>query len=316
MKIKVERPNGIYAEIIQHSKAKDSGKEVLTVAVKYGLIVHSEFLRHRMLSRGVKSNRAIPAKVIRKEVLEDPYIPVFLGRNKPGMQSTLEIRYRWLGKAIWCLSRYPAVFAHWLLEKIGAHKEWANRLLNPWQWVRETITATDWQNVFALRDHPAAQRDVREVVVCIKEALELSREKKAYTELSPGEWHTPYIVQFRDEKGHLHYMDNDREEISVEEALTCSAARCARSSYDKHDGGMSLYADDKKLFDTLLSDDPKHCSPVEHMATPISSQTLPFEPDDWEKGITHVDAEGNLYSGNLCGFIQYRQMIEGHTKKG
>jgi len=46
--VKVQKDNGIYAEVIAHS-VSPQGKEIVTVAVKYGLFVHAEFLRHRQL---------------------------------------------------------------------------------------------------------------------------------------------------------------------------------------------------------------------------------------------------------------------------
>lgn len=268
MQTKVEKENGIYAEVVAHSKSP-SGAEIVTIAVKYGLFVHAEFLRHRMLSRGVKSNRAIPTKVIRSEVLNDPYIPVFLGKNKRGMQSVEEICLKRAGKAIFLGARYPIVFAHWLLEKLGAHKEWTNRLLNPWQWVRETITATEFENLYALRLHPAAQRDIQQVVECIKDAIELSRLCNNVVELQPGEWHTPYLQQYRDLSGVLYYYDNDGKSLSIQQALEASTARCARSSYDKHDGTTTTWEYDTDLYCSLIADDPKHMSPAEHQATPM-----------------------------------------------
>lgn len=317
--VKVEKDNGIYAEVIKHSST-EHGKEIATVAVKYGLIVHSELLRHRMLSRGVKSNRAIPTKVIRQEVLNDPYVPVFLGLNKPGMVSTQEIKWKRIGKAIFLSVRYPVVFAHWLLEKLGAHKEWTNRLLNPWQWVRETITFTEANNMYALRMHPAAQRDAQYVVECIKEAVDKSRECGNVDVLSNSEWHTPYVTSFRDTNGEFVYMDNDGSYLTPAEASVCSAARCARSSYDKHDGGKATLEDDVKLFSSLMDDNPKHASPVEHQASPMSKPTVAMHTTVKnalaEDGVTHVDKEGKLWSGNFMGWIQHRQLIPQHDIKG
>jgi hypothetical protein len=307
----IEGKNGISATLVSLS-SKDTGEQIATVAVKYGLIVHAEFLRHRMLSRGVKSNRAIPAKVIRTEVLNDPYIPVFFGKNQAGMQSAQEVKYPWFAKQAWLVARYPACAIHWLLEMCGAHKEWVNRLLNPWQWVRETITATEWNNLYALRLDKAAQRDIKEVVWCVREAIETGQTEF----LASGEWHTPFVTHYRDESDILHYIDNDGAELSIEQAKVCSAARCARSSYDKHDGGKAVFADDFKLFETLLKDDPKHASPVEHQATPMSNATNVFESEDWQHGTTHVDAQGQLWSGNFRGWIQHRQQIAGHVIPG
>ena len=58
-----------------------------------------------------------------------------------------------------------------------------------------------------------------------------------------------------------------------------------------------------------VSSDPKHASPVEHQATPMDDLTIPFNPNTWENGITHVRRDGSLWSGNLRGWVQYRQLI-------
>jgi hypothetical protein len=41
----------------------------------------------------------------------------------------------------------------------------------------------------------------------------------------------------------------------------------------------------------------------------------PFEPHTWEDGITHVDRVGKLHSGNLNGWIQYRQTLSNNVYK-
>lgn len=65
-KIVMSNGKGISAEIVEHSITED-GKEIITYNLRYGLLIHAEFLRHRMLTNNVKSNRAIPAKELRKK---------------------------------------------------------------------------------------------------------------------------------------------------------------------------------------------------------------------------------------------------------
>ena len=43
MSIKVETSNGGYAEVVKHS-VTESGKEILTVSLKYGLIINNKTL--------------------------------------------------------------------------------------------------------------------------------------------------------------------------------------------------------------------------------------------------------------------------------
>jgi hypothetical protein len=312
---KVFTPNGGYAEVVQQSKCAVTGKLITTFSVKYGLIIHAEFLRHRMLSRGVKSNRAIPPAVIRKEVLDNPYVPIWFGANQSGMVAKSEVKHPKIAKALWLGARYPAVAAHWLGDKLlGAHKEWVNRLLNPWQWVRETITATEWDNLYNLRIHPDAQQDIQ---VIAKAMYSASNSYSGCIELRTGQWHVPYIHReiVTDTRGdgseQLVYIDGDGELLSTEQALKASAARCARSSYDNHDKTRATIAGDMKLWDQLIESDPKHSSPVEHQGTPLDYNSV--TEDWWESGTTHVDYSGQVWSGNFCGWIQHRQLLTNHT---
>ena len=312
---KVFTPNGGYAEVVQQSKCAVTGKVITTFSVKYGLIIHAECLRHRLLSRGVKSNRAIPASVIRKEVLDDPYIPIWFGANQSGMVAKSEVKYPRLAKALWLGARYPAVAAHWLADRLlNGHKEWCNRLLNPWQWVRETITATEWDNFYNLRIHPDAQQDIQ---VIAKAMYEAAKDYKWCIELRDGQWHVPYVnraVEYVNGCHVVYYIDNNNFQLSVEQALKASAARCARSSYDNHDKTKATIKGDMKLWDQLIESDPKHSSPVEHQATPLQGVLLNVEGDDCcPNGVTHIDSSGVVWSGNFSYWIQHRQLLDNHT---
>lgn len=322
--------HGIRVKLVSQSKSI-KGKPIYTFNVTYGLFIHAEFLRHRLLSRGVKSNRAIPTKTIRKEVMSNPYAPVFFGANQGGMRSDNEVRFKPLAKALWGISRYPAVFAHYLGEKLcKGHKEWLNRMLNPWQWVSETITATELDNLFNLRIHKDAQRDIREVVSVMHDIVEL--HKGSQVSLEEGEWHVPYVkrawvlepIPFSDElSSKMVYLDNNGDELSVDQAIKCSAARCARSSYNNHDNTETSADKDYELFSTLIESDPAHASPVEHPATPMR---YPFGETSegpetgvvkvsafLEKGETAVDRKGRKWSGNFMGWVQYRQKLDNHV---
>jgi hypothetical protein len=90
---------------------------------------------------------------------------------------------------------------------------------------------------------------------------------------------------------------------SFNNALKCSAARCARVSYLTHTGKTPNIEDDLELFNQLVTrpytdkrgnvlteNDPIHASPVEHIATPANSETYP--------------------SNNFRGWIQWRQSFD------
>ena len=76
----------IKATIAQDS-TNSNGDRLLTFSLTYGRLIHSEMLRHRAASHSVKSSRAIPLKKYRKEVEENPYMPVKFGTNQRGMQA-------------------------------------------------------------------------------------------------------------------------------------------------------------------------------------------------------------------------------------
>lgn len=302
MNIIVEGDNGIKAEVVQHSISPE-GKEIITFNVSYGLIVHAEQIRHRLLSNSVKSNRAIPTKTIRKEVREHPYVPVWLGANQRGMVAENMVKHPKLVKHLWLLARYPAVFAHYTLEKLGVHKEVCNRLLNPWQYVSVTITGTEWDNFFALRLHKDAQKDIMELARVMYEA----KRRSVPVALQGDELHVPYVKRERDADGNMLYIDNDDAVLTREQALMASAARVARSSYNNHDKSTTTIKNDERLYHMLVTSKPAHSSPVEAQAFPMSNSK------EMEEGITHIDANGDKWSGNFKGWIQARQLLEDHT---
>ena len=67
----------------------------------------------------------------------------------------------------------------------------------------------------------------------------------------------------------------------------------------------------------LIKADVLHASPFAHLATPIVSNNaytnIPYLVYTWQDGITHVMKNGMLCSGNLQGWIQYRQLIPNNT---
>ena len=313
----VKGKNGITAQVVQASRSP-GGKTIYTLNISYGLLIHGEFLRHRLFSNSVKSNRAIPMKVLRKEVLENPYVPVWLGKHQKGMVADQEVSNTKIAALLWKSSRYPACFAHWIAEKVGAHKEWANRLLNPWQFVSQTVTFTEGDNFFTLRLHKDAQKDIQEIAKCMKKAMESCE----VIEIGNGEWHAPYVTRQRGSDGFLRYFDNDNSRLTQEQALKASAARVARSSYNNHDKSDACYANDEKLYKMLIESKPSHASPVESQATPLAIPKIhkftnvSVEKAMGQQGATHIDSKGNVWSGNLMGWCQARQTLDDHCDWG
>ena len=142
--------------------------------------------------------------------------------------------------------------------------------------------------------------------------------------LNQGEWHLPYIERERN-NGTLEYFIYGENEIGyfgkkyipLEQAIKISSSCTAQTSYRKNDASVEK-AD--KIHDMLIKADVLHASPFAHLATPVEfdltnhiATNLSFEPETWEQGITHVTRDGVLCSGNLQGWIQYRQLIPNNT---
>lgn len=284
--------NDIRATIVCDSVNKNFGR-ITTLNIKYGRFIHPEFLRHRQISRSVKSSRAIPAKKLRSEVMKNTYMPVKFGKNQKGMQSKESLKgVKYVAaQSLWRLSALISCAAHFTLEKCSLHKEVVNRVIEPYMYVEETITATDWDNLFTLRIHDDAQEDIRSIVEKIKYAMDHSEPKL----LEFGEYHVPYLNRMRDNSGVLqHYRDDEdmknNKHLNIGDAIMTSIARCARSSYVKHDSTNSTLEEDRILCERLIRSLPPHSSPMEHIAL-----------------ADLINNKSRNFTGN---WMQYRQIYE------
>jgi hypothetical protein len=251
------------------------GKRLTTFEVTYPRMVHSELLTHRQLSRNSSSSRAIPIQKMIAAVARDPAGPVHWGANQSGMQARRALvgwRLR-LARALWFGSRWLAIAVAWLLWRIGLHKQIANRILEPWMWITVVISATEWANFFALRDHPDAQPEIAHLAAWMRRVHAASEPRR----LRAGEWHMPYLD------------DGEKQRIRSLNLDPCAVAvgRVARVSYLTQDGRRDFY-EDVKLHDRLRGAMPPHMSPFEHVAMACGT------------------TEG---SGNFRGFRQYRKEI-------
>src|SRR5271167_2994843 len=149
----------IQSQLILTSKSAVTGVILYTFVLTYPRVILAEVNTHRMLSRNTASSRAIPSKKQRQRVLDDPFVPVSVGANQKGMQAGEELGGWRRAVAIntWKLARYPNVLASWILEKVGAHKQVVNRIVEPWTWTEQVVTCTDLKNVLKLRNHKDAE---------------------------------------------------------------------------------------------------------------------------------------------------------------
>ena len=224
------------------------GCRLTTMAVTFPRIVLAEFNTHRVFSRNSASSRAIPIEKQIQRVVADPFIPIFRA-NQKGMQPGGELKAgdEMAAKRKWLCARDVAIEHADHLAYLGVHKQWVNRLLEPFMWHTVIVSSTEWDNFFNLRCHPDAQDEIRIVARLMRDALNDSEPNQ----LAIGEWHLPYSDP---------EFDCDVEESDWPKL---SAGRCARVSYLTHDGKRSPEAD-LDLFNKLAASG--HWSPMEHAA--------------------------------------------------
>src|SRR5690554_1335809 len=313
--MEVKGKGGISAKIVADSISSVNGKRITTYELEYPRFIHSELMTHRMFSRNAASSRAIPTKKIIEQVEDNPAMPIHWGMNQAGMQAKEELSEpsKHHVQVSWYMSSQQAARVAEDMSSEGAHKQIVNRILEPYQFIKVVLTATEFDNFFWLRCHEDSQPEFRELADCMYKA----RQQSAPQELDPGEWHVPY-VDYTKGLGYTIPVDNDYEngriDLTLEEALKVSASCCAQVSYRVLDNSVEKAC---KIYDQLVESKPVHASPFEHQATPV--EEVEYEID-WEqdythaigtpsRGITHYDREGDAWSGNFKGWVQHRQLI-------
>lgn len=280
----------ISAKIIADSISK-AGKRITTFELEYPRFIHSEMMTHRMLSKNAASSRAIPLSSTIEQVLRDPAMPVWWGKNQAGMQAKEElddvVKYaqdiyvlgetfsfqetaKETAKRLWLEARDSAVEQVRRLGEIGLHKQIANRTLEPWVNIKVVVTGTDYDNLFHLRRHKDTQPEFH----VLADKMWDARKESVPILLGMGEWHLPYVT----------------DSCDLETALKISSSLCAQVSYRKSDESVEKAID---LYERLVNAEVVHASPFEHQATPLD--------------------DPNEISGNLRGWFQHRQLIPNNT---
>jgi hypothetical protein len=281
---------------------------ITTFELIYPRIIHSELMTHRMFSRNAASSRAIPVKTMIDLIEQNPAMPSHWGKNQAGMQASEELdeTSKQAVKDLWLNACKDAVSHARVMADIGAHKQVINRITEPYQHMKVVLTATEYNNWYWLRDHADADPTIAELAADMRYVHDKSEPEL----LAEGEWHLPYVDC---RKGFFRqvYFDETGNAITLEQALMISASCCAQVSYRKSDGSLEKA---EVVFKRLIESKPCHASPTEHQAM----CTGQYDPQDtpWPEGITHVDRDGNLWSGNLKDWVQYRQLLVDNVKLG
>jgi hypothetical protein len=295
------------AKLLAHSVNAVTGQEIISFELFMWKPVVGELARHRMLSLSVGSSRAVPLAAMRQNIHNQPFLPEAWGANRGGMQSTevLDEQAGLLCEKTWKQAMEAALQAHMLLETYGLHKQYANRLIEPFMYVPVLVTATDTANLYRLRCHKDAQPEIRENIEAARELHHTSEPEV----LQPGQWHTVYLSP--EEKAELRKAE---EYLSMRERLVfllrCSAARAARVSYFWHDGSPCDVVKEQGIAKKLMGSQPFHASPFEHQAVATELQNYFYNPAEgkplksWE--VLRAKQQGNFRGG----WLQHRGLVE------
>jgi thymidylate synthase ThyX len=282
------------------------GSRMTTFELSYPRFLHGEMNTHRILSRNSQSSRAVTVKKS-YEVNSKHVRPIVWGKNKAGMQSTEALKgFRLaLAKSCWNVSAKASFAVSRLLEWIGLHKQWANRITEPYSTIKVILTGTEFMNFFWLRQDPdAAQPEMVALADKMRQAYDLSIP----VQLKPNQWHIPYVYWEETTEGVQEFFDSNFDKLTEEQALKISASCCAQVSYralnDSREKAMQIY-------DRLFSGTKQHLSPTEHQGKVMEVESLEKDlPPCFMQGVTALNNKGKYLSGNLQGFIQYRQLLD------
>lgn len=298
--------DNIGAQIVLASE-NPHGQKLVTAVLRYPRFLHSELMTHRAFSRNAASSRAIPVHKMREMIKQAPATPEYWGADKPGMQPGEVLAQEELDevKFIWNTMKDVALMGSDALRARHLNKGLANRVLEPWMPYTVLVSATSWDNFFALRAHKDALPEFQILAYRMLDAY----MKAQFQRLEWGEWHIPF-------------GDQMPEGLSEDDRIRVAVARAARISYLTFDGEMSVEKD-LKLYHQLMVAEPLHASPAEHVARAMPHLWLNTEfdhPSEFhcDVGKSRDTSSANswplpydvnmVHQGNFQGFTQYRKM--------
>lgn len=297
----------ISAKIILDSVSVETGVRLTTFEVNVHRFLVAQINTHRMFSRNSSSTRAININSAVDRLLQnEPAKPVFYGKEKAGMKADESISDKKIKLVDMVIKAgmYLNIGLVKCLSSLGLHKQIAGRYLEPFLMTKMVITATEFENFFQLRTHKAAQPEIKELADLMKAEYEKSVPKI----LVEGEYHAPYV-------GHITREMLKETDMTKDELLKISASCIAQVSFRNLDTSIEKAI---RLTNILLASRPPHASPFESIAMVVKVPTNYPVPSNMvmkpEYPMTHVDVNGDYWSGNLKGWAQYRKILTKETK--
>lgn len=265
-------------------------QRITTLLLHFPKIVGIEFNTHRSISKNASSARAIPFDKMVQTINNSCYIPYDVRHNEKGMQGFTELNeieleeFQELYENLYKVVRDSTININ---SKLKIHKQHINKILEPYMYIDMVATSTDWESFLKLRNHPEAHPEMQILAKLIQERLNSSVPNL----LKAGEHHLPFITK------------KERQENTIENLIKASVSRNARTSYKNFDGIHLDIPEDIKLYYKLVTSEPIHASPLEHIAVCTELKYCEY----WDK-YKHYHVVNKFF--NLRGWKSFRFMYE------
>lgn len=320
------RLRGYQVTIVADTK-NCNDERLTTMICRFPRCILSEVNTHRVFSRNSASSRARSVKTTIRQVVEEPYIPLFCYNHK-GMQgdlitdekdlkiatnSWLNARNSAVESALHMLvgGKTPVSVENWeqtvesyydnvytldkqersdeFMDAPNVHKQTTNRLIEPFMWHEALITSSYWDNFYRLRTAEGAQLEIQALAWLMKAAQNASMPVKTWV-------HAPFVS--------VDGLPFPCKWEKLDELLMDSASECARISYK--DRSKLKKSENHDLASKLLKNG--HLSPLEHQALDykaweqLSIGENPIIPE-------YYTTDDHNLSGNLShGWVQHRHI--------
>jgi hypothetical protein len=300
--------------------------KVYTFESRMPLMILPQYGTHRVFSRSASSGRSVPGKKYRQQL--SGYVPDIFPKNGKGMQPTENLGpiENWIARKLWILAYYIMCGFQWIfINVLRVHKEIANRLLNTFAWINVITTTTKVRNFEILRNHPAAQFQIRELAIHVKKAIDKAQPIKSHIHLPFIGEEEIYEVCSSMKRMDLQPLLNKlltknctklevfkKIPLDIYMALIImNTSMTAKGSYLNHFQPEALDGHFKR-YHKLVKDKPIHASPAESCAMSYSLYKFLVNRDH---------QAGNRYNlkvrplDDLCGnfnygIVQFRKTIE------
>lgn len=318
--------SGFKAKVIAvsgNSMAYGAATMLWSIQLRYPRFILPQLNTHTVLSKSSSSSRAIPVAKLIEEVMTDPVLPVMWGKNRKGMQATEFFEGNDVEDCIddWLRLRDEAVKTAQSMAARGVHKQLVNRVLEPWVWQHTILTGTEWDNFLNLRRHDAAQPEIMLLANLINYCMTTTRTEDTRTNYKHvnepsvmGRWHLPYITE-------EEIVANRLSDLG---AIYVSVARCARVSYNNHEGTRDVFRDIELAKTLMISG---HMSPWQHVARPMTPEELDacriykhesdgqilYRKELMGNAVLGWDAHPSHFIGNYEKWMPYRKLIAGEN---